>query len=109
MTETQTSTGRRGMRDLRTSVTARVRSKPVVEGQRYLDLYVLQRDRSRWKRLKDQAEKSMDSIDQALMKLGFSADGEEQDRLSPAPNHIAGTGGAPAKVRRAAPPRNRRA
>jgi hypothetical protein len=72
MTDMQTATGRRGMRDLRTAVTARIRSKPTTEGQRYLDLYVLQRDRFRWYRLKHQAEKSIETIDKALMKIGFT-------------------------------------
>ena len=83
MTEMQTKTGRRGMRDLRTAVTARIRSKPTTEGQRYLDLYVLQRDRFRWRRLKHQAEKSIDSIDMALLKMGFSPDYGEQDPFAP--------------------------
>jgi len=72
MTETQTTTGRRGMRDVRTAVTARIRSKPTIQGQRYLDLYVLQRDRFRWLRLMDQAQRSILSIDMALRKLGFN-------------------------------------
>jgi len=68
---------RRGtLRDLRTAVTARIRSKPTIEGQRYLDLYVLQRDRFRWQRLIQQAERSIHSINLALHKLGFcQADG----------------------------------
>jgi len=65
-------TRRRGtLRDLRTAVTARIRSKPTIEGQRYLDLYVLQRDRFRWLRLIQQAERSIQSIDMALQKIGF--------------------------------------
>ena len=64
---------RRGtLRDLRTAVTARIRSKPTIEGQRFLDLYVLQRDRFRWLRLIQQAERSIGSIDLALQKMGFS-------------------------------------
>jgi hypothetical protein len=63
---------RRGtLRDLRTAVTARIRSKPTIEGQRYLDLYVLQRDRFRWLRLIEQAERSIHSIELALAKIGF--------------------------------------
>jgi hypothetical protein len=62
---------RASLRDMRTAVTARIRSKPTVEGQRYLDLYVLQRDRFRWKRLMDQAIRSIQSIDLVLNKLGF--------------------------------------
>jgi hypothetical protein len=60
------------LRDLRTAVTARIRSKPTIEGQRYLDLYVLQRDRFRWLRLIQQAERSIQSIDLALRKIRFA-------------------------------------
>ena len=93
MTDTQTSTGRRGMRDLRTAVTARIRSKPTTEGQRYLDLYVLQRDRFRWLRLKCQAEKSIETIDKALMKIGFAPTfgGSDGAALPQAPTTGTGT------------------
>jgi hypothetical protein len=63
---------------MRTAVTSRIRSKPTIEGQRYLDLYVLQRDRFRWKRLWDQAQRSMDSIDAALRSMGF-----EPEQINP--------------------------
>ncbi|MCY2931186.1 MAG: hypothetical protein NTV86_17195 [Planctomycetota bacterium] len=77
MTDTQTKTERRGMRNLRTAVSGRIRSKPCVEGQRYLDLYVLQRDRFRWMRLIHQSERSIRGIDLAMAKMGFSpTDGE---------------------------------
>ena len=66
---------RRGtLRDLKTAVTARIRSKPTIEGQRYLDLYVLQRDRFRWLRLIQQSERSIQAIDLALGKMGFTSD-----------------------------------
>jgi hypothetical protein len=64
---------RRSLRDLRTAGTSRVRAKPSAEGQRYLDLYVLQRDRMRWSRMKQQAEQMIQAIDQALASLGFGA------------------------------------
>jgi len=67
----QNTKRRASLRDMRTAVTSRIRSKPTIEGQRYLDLYVLQRDRFRWKRLWDQAQRSMDSIDAALRSMGF--------------------------------------
>ena len=71
---------RRGtLRDLRTAVTARIRSKPTIEGQRYLDLYVLQRDRFRWLRLIQQAQRSIQSIDLALRKIGFAHGGGESE------------------------------
>lgn len=90
MTDTQTNTERRGMRDVRTAVTARIRSKPTVQGQRYLDLYVLQRDRFRWLRLMDQAQKSILSIDMALRKMGFNPNSGEE-------GHSAGAAGPAAR------------
>ena len=77
---------RRGtLRDLRTAVTARIRSKPTIEGQRYLDLYVLQRDRFRWLRLIQQAERSIQSIDLALRKIGFAPNYGESEPATGAP------------------------
>lgn len=74
---------RASLRDMRTAVTARIRSKPTIEGQRYLDLYVLQRDRFRWKRLMDQAQRSIGAIDMALRKLGFNPEaGHETEAAS---------------------------
>jgi len=101
MTETRTKAERRGMRDLRTAVTARIRSKPTIQGQRYLDLYVLQRDRFRWKRLKHQAEKAIASIEMALAKIGFSPDYGEGEQSAPSEARTTGTGVA-AKQRRSA-------
>ena len=74
----QNTKRRASLRDMRTAVTSRIRSKPTIEGQRYLDLYVLQRDRFRWKRLWDQAQRSMDSIDAALRSMGF-----EPEQINP--------------------------
>jgi hypothetical protein len=76
---------RRGtLRDLRTAVTARFRSKPTIEGQRYLDLYVLQRDRFRWLRLMDQAQRSVNCIDLALRKLGFNPEAGDESKAGEA-------------------------
>lgn len=97
MTEMQTKAGRRGMRDLRTAVTARIRSKPTTQGQRYLDLYVLQRDRFRWRRLKHQAEKAIESIEKALLKIGFTPDYGEGDPSAPLEDRAVRTGTAAAK------------
>ena len=97
MTDTQTKTERRGMRDMRTAVTARIRSKPTIQGQRYLDLYVLQRDRFRWLRLMDQAQRSILSTDMALHKLGFSPDYGESDQSIFSEHRSVGTGAALAK------------
>ncbi len=60
------------LRDLKTAVSARVRSKPSAEGQRYLDLYTLKRERARWSRAKHQAEQRIQTIDGAIEKLGIS-------------------------------------
>jgi len=92
-------TRRRGtLRDLRTAVTARIRSKPTIEGQRFLDLYVLQRDRFRWLRLIQQAERSIQSIDQALQKIGFA----------PGCGRSESAAGSPASAGRAAAGKTRR-
>jgi len=69
---------RSSLRDLRTAVSSRIRSKPTIEGQRFLDLYVLQRDRFRWLRLKVQAQRSIESIDAVLTKLGFTPEGDSE-------------------------------
>jgi hypothetical protein len=88
---------RASLRDMRTAVTARIRSKPTIEGQRYLDLYVLQRDRFRWKRLMDQAIRSIQSIDMALNKIGFNPEyGHEPSPVAPkaaAPQALRAAGG----------------
>ena len=108
MTETQTRIERRGMRDVRTAVTARIRSKPTIQGQRYLDLYVLQRDRFRWLRLMDQAQRSILTIDKALMKIGFTPTFGEGDSSALTDDRTTGTCvvakrlGAAAKRRRSA-------
>ncbi|MGD1276768.1 MAG: hypothetical protein ABR964_06045 [Tepidisphaeraceae bacterium] len=60
--------------NVKTALSTRIRSKPTIEGQRYLDLYVLQRDRFRWLRLMQQAQRSIQGIDLALRKLGFTPD-----------------------------------
>ena len=101
MTDTQTKTERRGMRDMRTAVTARIRSKPTIQGQRYLDLYVLQRDRFRWLRLKHQAQKAIESIEKALLKIGFSPDYGEGGQSALSEDRTTGTGMA-AKQKRSA-------
>jgi hypothetical protein len=101
MTDTQTKTERRGMRDMRTAVTARIRSKPTIQGQRYLDLYVLQRDRFRWLRLKHQAQKAIESIDKALLKIGFSPDYGEGEQSALSEDRTTGTDVA-AKQKRSA-------
>ena len=72
MATTPNNGKRASIRDMRTAVTSRIRSKPTVEGQCYLELYVLQRDRFRWMQLMGRAEKAIACIDIELRKLGFS-------------------------------------
>ena len=77
-----------GFRTIKTASSICVRStKPPVEGQRYLDLYVLQRDRARWGRLRDRANEMIGSIDKALARLGLPIellDEARADRSQPA-------------------------
>lgn len=102
------SVRRVSLRDLRTAVSSRIRSKPTIEGQRYLDLYVLQRDRFRWLRLKTQAENSINSIDEALRGLGFHSGEGASDAIADAGRapHATGAGtlslGAAAKRKKSA-------
>ncbi len=91
MTNSDTTRRRGTLRDLKTAVTARIRSKPTIEGQRFLDLYVLQRDRFRWLRLIQQAERSIKSIDMALEKMGFTAGFGEVQPTANAPAQAART------------------
>ena len=98
---------RRGsLRNLKTAVSARIRSKPTIEGQRYLDLYVLQRDRFRWLRLIEQAETSIRSIDSALRKIGFDPNRGES---APATQASAGAGRTAAGKTRRTPARRTKA
>ena len=69
MTETQAKAERRGMRDMRTAVTARIRSKPTTEAQGYLDLWTLKRERARWSQTKERAEQMIQTIDKALKQI----------------------------------------
>ena len=70
MTEIQTRTGRLAtLRDMRTAVTARIRSKPTTEAQCYLDLWTLKRERARWSQTKERAEQMIQTIDKALKQI----------------------------------------
>ena len=74
ITATGAANPQRGLRALRTASSICIRStKPPVQGQQYLDLYVLQRDRARWGQLKDRAEEMIRSIDKAMVKLGLGS------------------------------------
>ena len=106
-TAPETPTRRGSLRNLKTAVSSRIRSKPTIEGQRYLDLYVLQRDRFRWLRLIDQAERSIQSIDSAQRKIGFDP---ERGEPAPAAHASAGPANAAAgKTRRTAARRTKAA
>jgi len=59
------------LRDLRTPITARIRSKPTTEGQEYLDLWTLKRERARWSHTKERAEQMIRTIDRALKKINL--------------------------------------
>ena len=61
--------GFRGLNKLRTASKARVRSKPMAEGQESLDMYVLTRERGRWGRLAQQCADALEEIDDELRKL----------------------------------------
>jgi len=70
MTETQTkATSPRTLRNLRTAVTARIRSKPTTEAQCYLDLWTLKRERARWSQTKQRAEQMLQTIDKAIKRI----------------------------------------
>ena len=71
------------LRNLKTALSAHIRSKPTVEEQRYLDLYVLQRDRLRWSRLRDQAEQMIRGIDNALAEMSPSPGGDADEQGDP--------------------------
>jgi hypothetical protein len=72
VTATGAAGTQRGLRALRTASSICIRStKPPVQGQQYLDLYVLQRDKARWGQLKARAEEMIRSIDKAMNKLGL--------------------------------------
>ena len=58
-----------GIQELRTAMKARLRSKPMVEGQEYLDMYVLTRDRARWSRMERQSEETLDGIEQEVKRV----------------------------------------
>jgi hypothetical protein len=70
MTEMQTKAASpRTLRNIRTAVTARIRSKPTTEAQGYLDLWTLKRERARWCQTKQRAEQMILTIDKALKQI----------------------------------------
>ncbi len=57
-----------GIQNLRTPMKARIRSKPKIEGQEFLDMYSLTRDRARWERMKDQSGDTLREIAKEMHK-----------------------------------------
>ena len=51
-----------GIHNLRTPIKSRVRTKPRVEGQEFLDMYSLARDRARWERAREQSGDTLNEI-----------------------------------------------
>jgi len=90
------------LRGIRTAISAHVRSKPTAEGQRFLDLYGLQRERLRWSRMKYKAEQMIADIDKALEKIGFSPGGENQKEFGGSLEAMTTTAQAGAKKKRCA-------
>ncbi|MCK4340958.1 MAG: hypothetical protein KAY37_04465 [Phycisphaerae bacterium] len=57
------------LENLKTAMGCRLHSKPYVEGQEYIELYALKRDRARWLKGRDQAEGRLKMIDEAIGKI----------------------------------------
>ena len=57
-----------GIQSLRTPMKARLRCKPKIEGQEYLDMYTLTRDRARWERMKEQSGETLRDIVKEMHK-----------------------------------------
>ena len=57
-----------GIQNLRTPMKARLRSKPKIEGQEYLDMYVMTRDRARWERMREQSGDTLKEIVKEMHK-----------------------------------------
>jgi len=57
------------IQSLKTAVTARLRSKPLNEGQEYLDMWALKRDRARWAQAEEQAAEMLKGIQHAIAKV----------------------------------------
>ena len=72
-----------GLRTLRTAVRSRLRSKPMAEGQEYLELYVLTREQGRWGRLAEHCAEALEGIETDLGKMrtallgGTTAQGQD--------------------------------
>jgi len=60
---------RRSLGDMKTATSGRIRTKPPAQGQEYLDLWTLKRERARWSKTKEHAERIIQGIDRALKKI----------------------------------------
>ena len=69
-----------GLQDLRTAVKSKARTKPTVEGQEYLDMYVLARERARWARTAARAAIVLEGIDKEIERLGKVSSDFERER-----------------------------
>ena len=58
-----------GISSLRTAVKARLRSKPEVEGQEHLNMYVLTRDCSRWGRMQRQSAEIIEGLKKDMKRI----------------------------------------
>ncbi len=67
---------------LKTTMTARLHSKPRSEGQEYVELWSLKVNRARWARAAEQAQEKLEGIDRALSKLNLSEDAASEDAAS---------------------------
>ena len=62
------------VQNLKSAITARLRSKPLNEGQEYLDMWQLKRDRARWVQAQEQAKERLVDIEDAIAKVKLPED-----------------------------------
>ena len=92
MAEEQTKKRRLGtIENLRTAMTTRVHSKPPTEGQEYLELWALKRDRARWVRAKAQAEERIEGIDEGISRIDLPEENQRAAGDEPEPPRVART------------------
>jgi len=92
MAEEQTKKRRMGtIENMKTAMTARVHSKPPAEGQEYLELWSLKRDRARWVRTKAQAEERIEGIDKMIEGIDLPEENQRVSGDEPEPPRVART------------------
>lgn len=69
------------LQDLKTPMKARLRSKPKVEGQEYLDMYVMTRDRARWERMEKQSAETLLELEKDMRDTEKTLPGFEYTRI----------------------------